>query len=373
MRTLLLIMAIIGCNAVFLQAQDIKVIVSEDLSSQRWHDELVRLNPEYETPDGPNGVFEDVNEGPYFDNYILKNGDIEVISLPENGMCGDLSTIHKFDDVAVSWKMGPTGDANSYVQMTLPSVGRMTVHFQPDLSKTVKNIGIDTRHIYQDGDSLFPNLTHKKFTVDKKFYLGQDQAPGRQVDEVFENWIGSREPITIRMSVSSQSPADSYVKLLAFSVEEHPTIPLKVLIDSAQVILEDNIGNIGEDSGQYSQDAYSALEEAVDAATEVYEDYGLKRPGYVNGINAIKEAITVFLESKNETGVGFINLKSVFIQQNGRIITTGFTTNIAVYNSIGVLVHERSEVNQIEIPASVARGVYIIKTPDSTHKIILSN
>lgn len=55
----------------------------------------------------------------------------------------------------------------------------------------------------------------------------------------------------------------------------------------------------------------------------------------------------------------------------GRRLTTETPVNIAIYNTLGAMVFEQNVQDQVEIPATVGNGVFVVKSALGTQKLIL--
>ena len=67
-----------------------------------------------------------------------------------------------------------------------------------------------------------------------------------------------------------------------------------------------------------------------------------------------------------------INPEAVGFKQMGRKLIVDVPTKISIYNTIGSLMFEKQVVNELEIPASLGNGVFMVKTSKGSQKISLN-
>ena len=67
-----------------------------------------------------------------------------------------------------------------------------------------------------------------------------------------------------------------------------------------------------------------------------------------------------------------INPEAVGFKQMGRKLIVDEPTKISIYNTIGSLIFEKQVVNELEIPASLGNGVFMVKTSKGSQKISLN-
>ena len=66
------------------------------------------------------------------------------------------------------------------------------------------------------------------------------------------------------------------------------------------------------------------------------------------------------------------NPEAAGFKQIGRKLVVGEPTKISIYNTIGSLMFEKQVVNELEIPASLGNGVFMVKTSKGNQKIFLN-
>lgn len=75
------------------------------------------------------------------------------------------------------------------------------------------------------------------------------------------------------------------------------------------------------------------------------------------------------IKSRVPSAVG--NVVSNPFKIAGRRLTTETPVNIAIYNTLGAMVFEQNVLDQVEIPANVGNGVFVVKSALGTQKLIL--
>jgi len=339
-------------------------IISENFSSQAWENEFVKFNPTYTTPQGPNGTFVELHAGPYFEKYDMFSGAIEVQALPESGLCDNDTTIHKYKHVAVSWRLKKPELGDSWITLPkVPHAGRFTLHVKSAGAKSSLKL---QKVEWADGKELVTDLTTWDIASSDNLKFSAC------VDELKTFWVNSRDSITLRVGQDKEG-GKTFIKIFGFEVAEHLSVNIKNLIDSADVILIENIHNIGDEFEQYSRETYDALSDSIQVATTVYNNVNSSRSQCVHAIYAVEQGITNFFSSvngNNSTGL-FSPPDLQSIKQNGRIITTNGITDISVYNAVGMLVLIKKQVQQIELPSGVQSGLYMVKTPIGIKKVYI--
>ena len=69
---------------------------------------------------------------------------------------------------------------------------------------------------------------------------------------------------------------------------------------------------------------------------------------------------------------GLNDIKSSSFKLAGRKLITSQPVNILLYNSVGALVFERNVQNEIELPISLGKGIFFVKSELGSQKIFLN-
>lgn len=92
----------------------------------------------------------------------------------------------------------------------------------------------------------------------------------------------------------------------------------------------------------------------------------------VNNISATKRFINLYgFEVKSRAPQSVTTVKSNPFKVAGRKLTTETPADITIYNTLGAVVFEKNVQDQIEIPATVGNGVFVVKSALGTQKLIL--
>lgn len=356
-KKLLLIAVLFTGSILNLSAQ--KLLISENFSAEEWETELIRLNPTYTTP-LVNGSFTNLYSGLYMDKYELFSGAIEC----GDGalVCGDGSMVHNNGGSAVAWRLKKQTSGVSYITLpTITSAGRISVHLKSGgVATSIKVQRVDTVEgapVVTDITTLsLSNSTNTKFTT--------------QVDEVKTFWVDSRSPITLRFG---QVTGGLFIKVFGFSVEEHASIPLKQSIDSANVILSENAGNIGSAYGQYPQAVYDSLSTSVTNATAVFDNLTSNRTNLLDSKTNVDETISYFIANVNDMGTGINAPQVISFKQTGRKLELNKVAKVTIYNTVGSLVFEQDNAKIVEVPSSIGNGIFLVKSGLNMQKIYLNN
>jgi len=92
----------------------------------------------------------------------------------------------------------------------------------------------------------------------------------------------------------------------------------------------------------------------------------------INNVAATKRFMNLYgfeVKSRTPNAVGKVVSNPFIIA--GRKLMTEVPANIAIYNTIGALVFEQNVQQQIEIPATVGSGVFVVKSELGTQKLVL--
>ncbi|MEA4935457.1 MAG: hypothetical protein VB102_02325 [Paludibacter sp.] len=92
----------------------------------------------------------------------------------------------------------------------------------------------------------------------------------------------------------------------------------------------------------------------------------------INNVAATKRFINLYgfeIKSRTPSAVGKVVSNPFKIA--GRRLTTETPVDIAIYNTLGAVVFEQKIQDQIEIPATVGNGVFVVKSALGTQKLIL--
>lgn len=65
-------------------------------------------------------------------------------------------------------------------------------------------------------------------------------------------------------------------------------------------------------------------------------------------------------------------LKVTPLKLTGRKLISEKPTNITIYNTVGAKVFEKSSLGEIELPASLGKGIFLVKSNSGTQKIFLN-
>lgn len=92
----------------------------------------------------------------------------------------------------------------------------------------------------------------------------------------------------------------------------------------------------------------------------------------VNNVATTKRFINLYgFEIKSRVPNAVDKVVSNPFKIAGRRLTTETPVNIAIYNTLGAMVFEQNVLDQVEIPATVGNGVFVVKSALGTQKLIL--
>lgn len=92
----------------------------------------------------------------------------------------------------------------------------------------------------------------------------------------------------------------------------------------------------------------------------------------INNVATTKRFMNLFgfeIKSRVPNAVG--KVVSNPFKVAGRKLTTETPVNIAIYNTLGAVVFEQDVQNEVEVPATVGNGVFVVKSALGTQKLIL--
>lgn len=128
---------------------------------------------------------------------------------------------------------------------------------------------------------------------------------------------------------------------------------------------------MGTANGQYPQSAYDDFSTSITNATAVF-DYTVTTQTEVEDAELVlNTAITNFTASINDIGTGINPIHKNTIKQFGRKLVINKPATISIYNTVGTLVYQQDQVQVMEVPASVGKGVFIVKSGPGVQKIYL--
>lgn len=393
-RTFLLIFTVVIAVS-FQRVNAQKLLVSEEFSSAAWQAEFLRLNPGSTdgtsatliNPNAPNvlawatrspadGTYGAYLYGSmnstdlYFGKYKL-GGNTETINgtVPTNKTCaadgGNHNvTISEGVKVGLEFPMGfrlyKGSEATGTGYFEFPKIanaGRIYMHVLCGNNTTASELVIQKLV-----DGTWTTINTK--TIKKR----NDIEATAKVDEVLNYYVDSRDSVKLRIAHTSTKP---YVLLFETSIEEHPSLELKQRIDSAVAIRTANAENIGSAIGQYSQEVYDSLGVVIDSINTVYNDLTKGRAALLTATTDMENAITYFNANVNDIGTGISPLLSSSFKQFGRKLVINKPATISIYNAVGTLVYQQDQVQVMEIPAYVGKGVFIVKSGPGVQKIYL--
>lgn len=394
MKAKLLLIIAVAFAISFQSVNAQRLLLSEDISSAAWQAELLRLNPGSSdgtsatliNPNAPNvtayaakspatvgtnvnASYNTINSTDlYFNKYKL-SGDIETIGGMASDVCAADGTNHNVYIASGAYagsylpvglrptKPAVTGNPGGYFQLPkLPNAGRIYFHVRGGNNATATELNVQK---LIDGTWTTINTA----AVKKRSLLTTT------VDENLYYNVDSRDSVTLRIvNLSSSLP---YFQIYEINVEEHASVELKQSIDSATAIRTANAGNIGTAIGQYPQAVYDSLGVVITTSTGVYENLSASRSTLLNNITKMNDAITYFYANVNDIGTGISPLLSSSFKQYGRKLIINKPATISIYNTVGTLVYQQDQVQVMEIPASVGKGVFIVKSGSGVQKIYL--
>lgn len=382
-KLLLIIAAAFAVSFWSVNAQ--KLLISEEFSSAEWQAELLRLNPgstdgtaatplinpnainvkPYAPPlpgttAGNNASYTDLNSVDlYFDKYRIQ-GAIEVIRLTSTAtracvLGGNHNTLlsdGKSMPLAIRFH---TSGTSVFEMPEIPNADTIIMHLRCGNPTATSELYIEKWE-----NEKWVNLD--TFSVQPK---GNYSATS--VDEIVKYKINYRTPIKTRI----RGAFDKFTNLYQVDVQEHFSAGLKHSIDSATVIKTDNASNIGTANGQYPQSAYDDFSAAINSATTVFADSTTTQTEVEDAELVLNTAITSFKASVNDIGTGFNPATINTINLYGRKLVVNKPTTISIYNTVGTLVYQQNQVQVMDIPAYLGKGVFIVKSGVSVQKIYL--
>lgn len=375
-KTLLFAVLLFAGSLISTSAQ--RLLINEDFSTDAWEAEFLRLNPgvdgsgvlinpnapslvQYSTPAGA-ATFSPFNGiDKYFGKYELFSGAIECQTVGTL-VCPD-GAVHRNPDqggVSVAWRLKRLSSGASWLTLPkIPNAGTFSVHIKNGgAACDLKLQRVDTI----DGSPVITDLktwglaasTATKFTT--------------QTDEVKTFWVDSRNPVTLRIG---QATGGLFIKIFAFQVEEHASVPLKHSIDSATVIKAANVSNIGTGYGQYPQEAYDAFTNAITSATTIHDNLTSTSTQLLDGRTAMNVAITAFNDSKIvATGFEFSknDAAKVYCLKGGlKISGADANTQVSIFSLTGNLVKQQTITDEANI--YLPTGSYLVKLQNSNRVI----
>ena len=283
MKTKLLpfMIVIFAINSLALTVFAQELWISEEFSSARWEEELVRLNPGYTTPTETTGAgsrFLNLNSTDlYFGKYLLV-GDIEC--LPVLPCPLGLEFTHQYKDVAVGFRIARSTEG----RIEFPEI---------------QNAGKITLHIRNGNGTLPTQLGLEKFDNGSWVKIHTfDLLPNNTITE-----SGFRDEV------------------LMYEINSSAPIKLRVINNVADPLRFMNLYR-------------------VDVAA---------------------------IETTSVPAVSTIPFNVI-----GRRMIADRPTHITLYNLLGALVYETNIVKEVEIPASVGNGLFIVRSEFGSQKIMIN-
>lgn len=383
-KLLLIIAAAFAASFWSVNAQ--RLLISEDISSAAWQAELLRLNPgadELGAPINPNATaipyapkspttigtnvnasYNTINSTDlYFNKYKL-SGDIETIGGMASDVCAAdggnhnvLITNGVYNGSYLPVGFRPYKNTGYFEFPEVSSAGRIWAHVR------CGNNTNGTKTYIQEWDGL------KWETLDS-LILKKRSLLTTTVDENLYYNVNSRTPKKLR--IVNLATTGYFLQIYEVNIEEHASVELKQSIDSAVAIRAANADNIGTAIGQYPQAVYDSLGVVITTSTGVYDNLDATRTTLLNNITKMNDAITYFNDNVNDIGTGISPLLSTSFKQYGRKLVINKPATISIYNTVGTLVYQQDQVQVMEIPASVGKGVFIVKSGPGVQKIYLS-
>lgn len=375
-KLLLIIAAAFAVSFWSVNAQ--KLLISEEFNSPAWQAEFLRINPTYTTkiPGTVSAGGTSVNSKSsafsplistelYFGKYNI-SGAVEFIrsyySQAVNYVCALGNDYHNIivapnDSVPVGFRFNNTN--SSYFEFPeITSAGNIILHVRSGNNTKYTNIFLKK---WSSETGTWTQINAFKLNKRDVFW-------NTSVDEIQSFNINSRTPIKIQLTGSDSL----FCAMYQVDIEEHFSAGLKHSIDSANVIKTDNASNIGTANGQYPQSAYDDFSTAITNATAVFDNTATTQTEVEDAKLVLNTAITDFKASVNDIGTGINPTLKSTIKQFGRKLVINKPANISIYNTVGTLVYQQDQVQVMEIPASVGKGVFIVKSGPGVQKIYLS-
>lgn len=361
-KKLLFIMTLFSIS---LSSFSAELLISEDFSSQSWADEILRLNPTYVKP--LTGFF-GVDSSPlYFDKYYL-NGAI--VTFDGNSATNYTNACPLFESegiehadsagIAISFRLrsGTTAPVTStYIEFpVISSAGIITIHGRCGNTTASTTISIQK---YENNE--WTNV--KNLTLAKSNNYNETT-----VDEIKTYDLNSVDSIKLRICGGTK-----FAMLFRIDIAEHIKANLKLSLDSANVIKTDNAGNVGTGIGQYPQAAYDTFSDSIAAATVVFDNVATTEVEAEAARVMMNTAITDFKASINDIGTSFNAPKAITLKQTGRTLSVNQATRISIYNTVGTLVYVKDQVKEVQVPAAIGNGIFLVKTGTGMQKIYLNN
>lgn len=341
--------------------------------SNEWEQFIKSTDPNYNAP--AVGAPVDLATGDYGDGIALVGSPaMNAWDSPADLYCHldkdkNLEIFHKHSstNTAISYLIKNDG---SYIEFKLPSFGKLQAHTRSNSAPS----DFYAYFIYKDENGVettftSPNIGSRKFDA-PVFNNFVCETNGRALnfgvaDPSTALVADFRDSVTVRIGGAQQAA----VNLFGITIEENAAVPLKAVIDSANVIYTGEAGNLGDSPGQYPQQAYDDFLVAINAALDTYNTRNMYQSGYNGANNKLREAIQIFFDSKIASGV--YNPKTITFKQEGRLVILNEMTNVAIYNPAGVLLFSKKDIQEVEIPKSVGNGFFIIKTDSGAGKLYL--
>jgi len=373
MKTKFLLAIAVMLTASFWSVNAQKLLVSEEFNSPEWQAEFLRINPTYTTKvpaavtasnASKSAAFSPLSSTElYFGKYNL-NGAVEFIrsynSQAVNYVCALGNDYHNIlvaanDSVPVCFRFNNVN--SSYFEFPeITSAGNIILHVRSGNNNKYTNIFLK---VWDSGTAQWDQI--HAFKLNKR-----DVFWNTSVDEIMTFNINSRIPIKLELTGSDSLFCGMY----QVEIEEHFSAGLKHSIDSATIIK--NAAIIGTAVGQYPQAAYDDFSTAITNATTVFDNTATTQVEVEDEELVLNTAITDFEASKIDVETGINPIKNSTINQYGRKLVINKPATISIYNTVGTLVYQQDQVQVMEIPASVGKGVFIVKSGSGVRKIYLS-
>lgn len=373
MKTKFLLSLAVILAASFWSVNAQKLLISEEFSSPEWQAEFLRLNPTYVLP-VPGAVTSSStstssNFGPlsstelYFGKYKLA-GAVEGIrsyySQDVNYACvlgGDHNLKYSNDEyLPANFRFNNAG--TSYFELPeITSADTITLHI-----RSGNNTKLTYIYLHQWDNTTSTWKQKNIFEAAKR-----DVYWATSVDEIVRYNVNSRTPVKLKLTGSGPL----YCGMFQLDVSEHFSAGLKHSIDSATVIKTENASNIGTANGQYPQSAYDDFSAAITTATTVFDNDATTQTEVEDAELVLNTAITNFKTSVNDISTGFNPATINTIKQFGRKLVINKPATISIFNTVGTLVYQQDQVQVMEVPASVGKGVFIVKSGPGVQKIYL--
>lgn len=388
MKTKFLLSLAVIVAASFWSINAQRLLLSEDISSAAWQAELLRLNPGSTdgtsatlinpnatnvTPYAPkspatigtnvNASYNTLNSTDlYFNKYKL-SGDIETIGGMTSDVCAAdggnhnvLITNGVYNGSYLPVGFRPFKTTGFFEFPEVSSAGRIYAHVR------CGNNTNGTKTYIQKWDGV------NWVTLDS-LILKKRSLLTTTVDENLYYNVNTRTPIKLR--IANLATTGYFLQIYEVNIEEHASVELKQSIDSAVAIRAANAGNIGTAIGQYPQAVYDSLGVVVTNSTAVFDNTESTRATLLSNITKMNDAITYFNDNVNDVGTGINPMSPSSFKQYGRKLVINKPATISVYNTVGTLVYQQELVMVMEIPSSVGKGVFLVKSGSGVRKIYL--